>query len=161
MFLGLLGFWMFTVFLAWVLLCSWTPGGVRHTPRVSSPYKGKEHSPPDLDIVRARVDVVAQNVRLSHVSHRLTTDRLETPILTDISAHFPSGQVSVIMGPSGSGKSTFLRMCAGRDLNAGLTTSFVPRGKILFNGVQASKRTRHVCAFVEQGPCRTFMIRLT
>jgi ABC-type multidrug transport system ATPase subunit len=114
--------------------------------------KGKETSDAEIDIVRARVDVTAANVKLFHVRRTLPHwRRVETPILADITAHFPSGEVSVIMGPSGSGKSTFLRMCAGRSLNGALLSSFETHGTIKFNGIPVSNRTRHVCAFVEQG----------
>ncbi|KAI0685355.1 P-loop containing nucleoside triphosphate hydrolase protein [Cytidiella melzeri] len=152
MFLGLLGFIVVVLFLSWLLLTLWKPGGVQHARKVSSDHhKGKEQSDPEIDIIRGRVDVVAENVKLFHVRRKLPSlEKVETPILTDVSARFPSGEVSVIMGPSGSGKSTFLRMCAGRPLKAGVLSSFEPQGKLLFNGVPASKRTRHICAFVEQ-----------
>lgn len=151
-FLGNVGFLCVVLFMSWVLLSLWKPGGVKHAQRVTTDYKGKELSSPELDIVRARVDVVAEHVKLWHVRRSVPSwEKVETPILTDVSARFPSGEVSVIMGPSGSGKSTFLRMCAGRTMKAGLTSSFEPQGTILFNGVPASKRTRRICAFVEQG----------
>lgn len=151
-FLGILGFLLVVLFLSWVLLTVWKPGGVRHAARVASDAKGKEVSEAEIDIVRARVDVTAENVKLHHVRRTLPYwQRVDTPILTDITARFPSGEVSVIMGPSGSGKSTFLRMCAGRPMKGGLLNSFEPHGTIRFNGIPVSKRTRHVCAFVEQG----------
>ncbi|THG93869.1 hypothetical protein EW026_g7481 [Hermanssonia centrifuga] len=137
--------------LSWLLLTVWKPGGVRHARRISSDQKGKELSEPEIDLARARVDVRAENVKLFHVRRTVPSwQRMETPILTDVSARFPSGEVSVIMGPSGSGKSTFLRMCAGRPMIGGLLSSFESHGQILFNGVPVSNRTRHVCAFVEQ-----------
>lgn len=125
---------------------------MRHARRVASDSKGKELSEADIDLLRTRVDVTAENFRLHHVRRTFPTfKRVEIPILTDISARFPSGEVSVIMGPSGSGKSTFLRMCAGRPLKAGVMSSFQAQGELLFNGVPVSSRTRHICAFVEQG----------
>lgn len=152
MFLGNLGFFVVVLTFAWALLAVWRPGGVRHARRVAPDAKGKELAEADVDVVRIRVDVVARNVRLVHVHRTVPSLRcVETPILAGISAQFPSGEVSVIMGPSGSGKSTFLRMCAGRPLKAGLMSSFRPEGQILFNDVPVSSRTRHVCAFVEQG----------
>ena len=152
LFLGNLGFLFVVLLLAWFLLTVWKPGGVRHARRVASEVKGKEMSEAEVDIVRARVDVAAENVKLFHVRRALPYwRRVETPILTDVTARFPSGEVSVIMGPSGSGKSTFLRMCAGRPMKAGLLSSFEAHGTIKFNGVPVSKRTRHICAFVEQG----------
>lgn len=152
MFLGIAGFYVIVMFLAWLLLTLWKPGGVQHARRITSDAKGKELLQADIDLARTRVDVTAENVKLIHV--RTTFPRfgkVETPILSNISARFPSGEVSVIMGPSGSGKSTFLRMCAGRPLKGGVMSRFEPHGAISFNGVPVSSRTRHVCAFVEQG----------
>lgn len=159
MFLGDLGFLVVVMVLSWAVLCVWKPGGVRHAARVVSDAKGKEIGEAEIDIVRARVDVTAEHVALTHVRRSLPyLRRVETPILTDVSARFPSGEVSVIMGPSGSGKSTFLRMCAGRTMNAGLMSSFEAGGEIRFNGVPVSSRTRHVCAFVEQGASTSFSL---
>ncbi len=168
MFLGILGFIVVVLVLSWVLLTGWKPGGVRHAQRVVTDHehKGKEQSHPEMDIIRGRVDVVADSVTLTHVStsalpllHFAKPTHVEVPILTSVSARFPSGEVSVIMGPSGSGKSTFLRMCASRPIKAGVgvlnSSRFVPGGRLLFNGVQVSKKTRHVCAFVEQGGFRS------
>ena len=161
MFMGLVGFVVVVVGLSWGLLSVWKPGGVKHARKVvEDGRKGKELSHPEMDIVRARVDVIADSVKLTYISapsfpHPFISEsrRVEAPILTDISARFASGEVSAIMGPSGSGKSTFLRMCAGRPVKAGLGGRFVPEGKLLFNGVRVSKKTRRICAFVEQGAC--------
>lgn len=154
MFMGNLGFLLVVMALAWMLLCVWKPGGVRHAARVASDLKGKETSDAEIDIVRARVDVTAEHVALTHVRWTLPYFKHDrTPILTDISAQFSSGEVSVIMGPSGSGKSTFLRMCAGRAAKGWLLGSFEAKGEIRFNNVPVSNRTRHICAFVEQGHC--------
>jgi hypothetical protein len=164
MFLGLMGFILVVLFLAWLLLTFWKPGGVQHAQRVTGgQHKGKEQSHPEMDIIRGRVDVVAEHVTLTHIRRTFFSlpsassspgyNSKAVSILTDVSARFPSGEVSVIMGPSGSGKSTFLRMCAGRPLKAGVMSVFEPGGRLLFNGIPVSRKTRHVCAFVEQGKC--------
>ncbi|EKM57187.1 uncharacterized protein PHACADRAFT_208320 [Phanerochaete carnosa HHB-10118-sp] len=151
MFLGNLGFLLVITAFSCFLLTVWKPGGARHAQRVASDVKGKEISEAEIDIVRARVDVTAEHVGLFHVRRTLPSfKRVETPILADVSARFPSGEVSVIMGPSGSGKSTFLRMCAGWPIKGGLLSSFEGHGEIKLNGVPVSSRTRHICAFVEQ-----------
>ena len=50
-------------------------------------------------------------IRLESLS--ATADGREAPILDDITAMFPSGKVTVILGPSGSGKSTLARCIVG------------------------------------------------
>ena len=119
-----------------------------------SDARRKTHAPSDIGVVRSPVDVVAEDVRMAHIRRVFPSfRRVETPILSGIDARFPSGQLSVIMGPSGSGKSTFLKMCAGRPMKAGFMSEFVPQGRVLFNGMPVSPKTRHICAFVEQGAC--------
>lgn len=162
LFFGNAGFLFVVLFLSWLLLHTWKPGGVRHASRLTSDSKANELHAPKIDIVRARVEVVAEHVKLTHVRPKFPSLKtIETPVLTHISARFPSGEVSVIMGPSGSGKSTFLRMCAGRPLKSGLLSHFVPQGTILFNGIPVSKSTRHICAFVEQGKSACQMVCIT
>ena len=154
MFLGLVGFIVVVAGLSWAVLTVWKPAGVRHAHRYSSEARRKTYAPSDIEIVRSRVDVVAEDVRMKHIRRVFPSlGRVDTPILSGIDARFPSGQLSVIMGPSGSGKSTLLKMCAGRPAKAGLMSTFTPQGRILFNGVPVSPKTRHICAFVEQGEC--------
>jgi len=50
-------------------------------------------------------------IRLQGLS--ATADGREAPILDDLTAMFPSGKVTVILGPSGSGKSTLARCIVG------------------------------------------------
>ena len=50
-------------------------------------------------------------IRLEGLS--ATADGREAPILDDLTAMFPSGKVTVILGPSGSGKSTLARCIVG------------------------------------------------
>jgi hypothetical protein len=105
MFLGLLGFVAVVLALCLLLLSTWRPGGVRHARRGTADAKGKEHAAAEIDLVRTRIDVRAEDVRLTHVRRvvraRRGTRTVETPILAGVSALFPSGEVSAIMGPSG------------------------------------------------------------
>lgn len=157
--LGNLGFFVVVIVLACVILNFWKPGGVRHAQRITTPTKAKGASEAAIDISRAKVVVIAENVGLRYVRRILPSfQHEETTILTDISARFPSGEVSVIIGPSGSGKSTFLRMCAGQPFNGGLLSSFKSHGSVIFNGIPVSGRTKHVCAFVEQGRSDLFFV---
>ena len=152
MLLGNLGFFLVVTTLACVVLTFWKPGGVRHAQRITTPTKVKGAANAEIDISRSKVDVTIENVKLTHVRRALPSlRREEVPILTDVSASFPSGEVSIVMGPSGSGKSTFLRMCAGESFTGGLLSSFKSQGKIMVNGVPISSKTKHICAFVEQG----------
>lgn len=151
LFLGLLGFIVVVLGLCLLLLTTWQPGGVRHARRVASDAKGKELSAAEIDLARTRIEVRAEDVRLTYV--RRAPPRFaatSTPILAGVSAAFPSGEVSAVMGPSGSGKSTLLRMLAGRALPGSLLGAFEPAGRVTFNGEPVSARTRRVCAFVEQ-----------
>ncbi|KAI0086907.1 P-loop containing nucleoside triphosphate hydrolase protein [Irpex rosettiformis] len=155
MFMGNVGFIVVVLAMSWVLLSVWKPGGVRYAAKVVSGgsgvvVKGKGQSNLEMDrVLRARVEVQVRSVTLAHLSTTVNFDlkssrhgQTTIPILTDVTARFPSGEVSVIMGPSGSGKSTFLRMCAGRPIKAAVGSRFVPGGQILFNGVAMASKKR-------------------
>jgi hypothetical protein len=151
MFLGHLGFIAVVLALALLLLSTWTPGGVRHARRVPADAKGKELAAADLDLARARVELRAHALQLAYVRRHLPSlRRSATPVLTRVSAVFPPGAVTVVMGPSGSGKSTLLRLLAGRPLAGGALGAFVPAGAVTLNGAPLSARNRHACALVEQ-----------
>jgi ABC-type lipoprotein export system ATPase subunit len=67
-------------------------------------------------------------------------------LLTDVTAAFPAGRLTALMGPSGSGKSTLLDLMSGRK-----TTGRVARGTILFAGQKASAPfLRRYAGYVEQ-----------
>lgn len=149
MFLGLVGFWVVVLFLATVLLTVWKPGGVRHARKVGVRRARKERAQPELDVRRERVDVSAVGLALSYVRHVLFA-RKESVVLAGVDAVFRAGEVSVIMGPSGAGKSTLLRLLAGRNTNGGVFGRWERSGEVRYNGVDA-RRTRGVCALVEQG----------
>lgn len=111
--LGLLGFILVTYSLAFTILATYHPGGVKHATQV----KAKQDDP-DQDLARQEseqasmldrkpsrrpINVIVENLQLS-VSRRSLLARGKAAskvILEDVSAQFPAGQVSVIMGPSG------------------------------------------------------------
>ena len=122
--LGLLGFILVTYTLVFIILATYHPGGVKHATQV----KAKQDDP-DKDLAqqesdqasmldrkpsRRPINVVVENLQLS-VSRRSLLARGKSAskvILEDVSAQFPAGQVSVIMGPSGvrpSGNSPFAK----------------------------------------------------
>jgi ABC-type lipoprotein export system ATPase subunit len=67
-------------------------------------------------------------------------------LLSDVTAAFPAGRLTALMGPSGSGKSTLLDLMSGRK-----TTGRVTTGTILFAGQKASAPfLRRYAGYVEQ-----------
>lgn len=152
MLLGLMGFVITCMMLSLTILYLRKPSSVQYTSRVVNAVKSHVFVRADIDVVREGVDLVARDVQLAYVATKLPNlKQAKTQILTNVSATFPSGQLSVIMGPSGCGKSTFLRLCAGRMGQHSMLSSLVMSGEILFNGAAVSTRTRQICAFVEQG----------
>lgn len=103
--LGMLGFIIVTLSLATLLLAFYKPGGVKHAViQTSSTPSSKQAEPVGLS-EREGVDVVVDrlglNVSLRSLSTKTKGKAVERAILTDVTARFPRGQVSVIMGPSG------------------------------------------------------------
>ncbi|KAG0658490.1 hypothetical protein C6P46_005733 [Rhodotorula mucilaginosa] len=159
--LGLLGFILVAYTLAFIILATYHPGGVKHATQV----KAKQDDP-DKDLAqqesdqasmldrkpsRRPINVVVENLQLS-VSRRSLLARGKSAtkvILEDVSAQFPAGQVSVIMGPSGAGKSSLLQMLAGR-LSSGATSAFSSSGSITLNGQEFDSSLASLVAFVEQ-----------
>lgn len=108
--LGLLGFFIVTFSLATLLLAYFHPGGVKHaaTQESRSAPKPQEQLEVADKAERHGVDVVLEGVGLSVSTRSLRAwQSQEKVILADISANFPRGQLSAIMGPSGVSHSSF------------------------------------------------------
>ncbi|KAL7410573.1 P-loop containing nucleoside triphosphate hydrolase protein [Mrakia frigida] len=152
-FAGLLGLFLVEFFLAILLLQFYHPGGVRVAGKAGTGRSGKESTVTgELDFPRARIDVAIHHLtfRWSRRSLRPFFNAAEKIILSDVSAYFPSGEVSAIIGPSGAGKSTILQLLAHRDMNPGTFSSFKLEGSMAFNGEAAPKDIKSSIAFVEQ-----------
>ncbi|CUA67200.1 hypothetical protein RSOLAG22IIIB_07262 [Rhizoctonia solani] len=151
-FSGLIGLAIAFPLIAGIILSVYKPGGTRYARKIDPPDSGKDpaaHS--DMDISRQRIEVEVRNVGLTWKKiSLLTRKKTEKRILSDVSAVFPSGQVTAILGPSGAGKSTLLQLLASRKMNAGVGARFKSEGSILFNGRPVNKSMREHVAFVEQ-----------
>ncbi|GAA5875055.1 hypothetical protein JCM3774_003416 [Rhodotorula dairenensis] len=157
--LGLLGFILVTYTLAFIILATYHPGGVKHAAQIKAKQddpgltqqSSEQASMLDNKPSRRPVNVVVRNLQLS-VSRRTLLGRgkpTSKVILEDVSARFPAGQVSVIMGPSGAGKSSLLQLLAGR-LSSGATSAFSSSGSITLNGQDFDSSLASLVAFVEQ-----------
>jgi ABC-type multidrug transport system ATPase subunit/ABC-type multidrug transport system permease subunit len=91
----------------------------------------------------------AIQIRLHQLGYHIDGKRDENPILSDISAVFRPGRLTVILGPSGSGKTTLLSLIAGLEIDQAKHTSFT--GTITYNGEQIpTEKIKKIVGFVFQ-----------
>ena len=96
--------------------------------------------------VKPSLPVVVQDVSYE-VRDRSRKDARAT-LLREVSAAFPPGRVSALMGPSGAGKTTLLDVVSGRKTQGSLT------GRVVVGTEPASKEALKTCAaYVEQFDC--------
>jgi putative ABC transport system ATP-binding protein len=72
-------------------------------------------------------------IEVQNLSKSYRRDRLEIPVLRNISLKVPEGEFVAFMGPSGSGKTTLLNLIAGIDKPS--------EGRILIAGVDVTELT--------------------
>lgn len=97
----------------------------------------------------------------AHLSKSYLTDAGKVEALKDVSAHFPAGQISAVMGPSGSGKSSLLRILAGLDR---ASRGSVKVGDVELTGLSRRslrRMRRHLVGYVFQRPAENFVSYLT
>jgi ABC-type multidrug transport system ATPase subunit len=150
-FAGLIAFALFEYALACVALRYLPVGGVRHASEIDSHFRGKTADVADSHMARDRIDVAVRHLSFAWERRgRGIAKNARRPILDDVSASFPAGEVSAILGPSGAGKSTLLQLIAGRRLGAGALAGFARSGDLLFAGAPATPVAMSNVAFVEQ-----------
>ncbi|KAI9099904.1 P-loop containing nucleoside triphosphate hydrolase protein [Phlyctochytrium arcticum] len=163
----------FILMIVSALILSVMPaGGVQATGLVAQKRKkvgqGKKE---DLEAQKGmgavpRVDIRLDKLSLSLKKGRRKTAKNEgaaalidtsenqrrTPILQSISAHFPAGNLSVILGASGAGKSTLLNLLMARPLDLGPFMSAEQSGEILYanQNLKSAAQVASLCSLVVQ-----------
>jgi putative ABC transport system ATP-binding protein len=89
------------------------------------------------------------------------TDTAEVVALNGVSADFPAGAVTAVVGPSGSGKSTLLRVVAGLDRaeQGAVYVEALELGSLSRRALRT--RVRNLVGYVFQKPADNFVSYLT
>ncbi|KND02196.1 uncharacterized protein SPPG_02683 [Spizellomyces punctatus DAOM BR117] len=150
------------MFLTGLVLRLKPHSGVRHASAIMRKNGDKKDRTLAIDeeMQRGEASVPRIDIRLDDVSLYISkkaypakeTTATVTPILQNITAEFPSGQLSVILGASGAGKSTLLNLLMGRPLHTGPLTQTTQTGRILYKGVEldSSAQIASICSLVVQ-----------
>ncbi|KAJ3092891.1 hypothetical protein HK102_000867 [Quaeritorhiza haematococci] len=108
----------------------------------------------DLSLSVAKVQRRLGKPKALHAAGEALPGKL---ILDNITARFPQGELTVILGSSGAGKSTLLNVLTGRRMVTGPSTRVVTRGSIRFNDIEVmdlgpnrASQVRSVVSFVRQ-----------
>ena len=107
------------------------------------------------DVDAGATRAVGARRALAVVVHEVTYEvrkrgdaRARVRLLDDVSAVFPPGKISALMGPSGAGKTTLLDVVSGRKTQGYLS------GRVVVGDEPASKAALKTCAaYVEQFDC--------
>ncbi|KAJ3277913.1 hypothetical protein HK104_002846 [Borealophlyctis nickersoniae] len=102
-------------------------------------------SPMTVHIHSLTLTIKTRHLQLGYVKE---TDQ---PILSDLTATFPTGHLSVIIGASGAGKSTLLAELMSRTPTLSTMSLFSRRGTITYNGLTLPPRdVKKYCSLVPQ-----------
>ncbi|KZT29972.1 P-loop containing nucleoside triphosphate hydrolase protein [Neolentinus lepideus HHB14362 ss-1] len=151
--LGIVAFILVVLMISTFLLQYYHPGGVRHAAKQigkeSDTLRAEKVAEAISSPKRDPVQVELRDLKLDvHLRDWLGRQTRKT-ILSDISAVFRPGKVSVILGPSGAGKSSLLEVISGH-LTTGIFSKFEISGDVLFNAEAMSETTKGLVAFVQQ-----------
>jgi ABC-type lipoprotein export system ATPase subunit len=100
-------------------------------------------------------------VLCEHVVRTYRSSTGEVRALRDVSAAFPRGQISAVVGPSGSGKSSLLRSIAGLDRPTSGAIS-VEGHEVVRGSIASGRRLRReLVGYLYQRPSDNFLPHLT
>lgn len=148
-----LGFYLVAI----IILQLYTPATTTHAKPLSSKdvkvYPLEKAGETSLLSNPQRINIVLDNVKLELETKNFFTGKhvASKTLIAGVSAQFPCGQLSIIMGGSGTGKSTLLNMLCGKKIPVGASNRLIETGRVLFNSKPQTKMTvSSVCSFVRQ-----------
>ena len=103
----------------------------------------------------------AEAARVVDLVKTYRTETAKVHALQGVSADFPSGAVTAVVGPSGSGKSSMLRLLAGVDRPTSGVVEVGGRNLAELRGRELRKIRRGVVGYVFQRPSDNFVSYLT